>query len=484
MASSDNIPAPPEPAIIHPIANPPGPLPPTGAAHPDATNVAPADQNLAPSSEQAPPPETVRPTDAHQFVGSSSGPNPMYKATSSQPFASVFQPGTSTFIPSSNVLFYMIYIMDPVMAQTHRWTQSAVSWHPVISRIYFTVLFYVQILRCMEAADVLHRNGIAFLHGFMDAYPLHTLAIPGPLVPIFEALSASIPSPNFFGTVTPIIPDAPTEDQAHSYVMSENVRNILPDLPHLIEQANLLIGNTTYQFRRTLGGQTLRTTAAEGNAPADSIRTWNAIAINPALRYPAMTTATTRNNFAENGPFLRLPRSPPIGTETTPLDWYQFLFFDADADVKWFGRIAGLMGNYCRFFTQARSLNDCSPTARPTSQIRSYMSLPVPRATATVTGHYPNAADIDALIPAFPFSVRNTHANLSITTTDEQIALLAQLNLVDGSEPSLFGRVTTTLTGPFWTVAPEMRTSPTVDPTPSIENIVPSRMHNSAAEPV
>lgn len=110
-------------------------------------------------------------------------------------YANVFPPPvkygkTSVFAPSSMHMYDIVSYMDTCIVDNDYYFQLGYPWHPIISRWYFGYLFYYQTLRAGAQAKILTPNQLAILTSLESELPPSSLPIPGPLIPVYRALTA------------------------------------------------------------------------------------------------------------------------------------------------------------------------------------------------------------------------------------------------------------------------------------------------------
>jgi hypothetical protein len=140
---------------------------------------------------------------------------------------------TSTYIPSAHRFYSVLHEIDQILVQNRYFRQSIPSFTPMQSRIYCGIIFTMQIARCMEHVELL--NGVAdlsFFETFFRRHPVATLPVPGPLIPILQALCVSTPQDGTLPRVSPRLPTRLGPQRADS--MIQDAANFaLPNIPML-----------------------------------------------------------------------------------------------------------------------------------------------------------------------------------------------------------------------------------------------------------
>jgi hypothetical protein len=78
-------------------------------------------------------------------------------------------PTPATFVPSSILLFRVLHEMELIVSIDKRWASHNARWNPIASRLFYGVLFYVQIFRCMSRAQ----NSLSCYVKFSIGFPRH-----------------------------------------------------------------------------------------------------------------------------------------------------------------------------------------------------------------------------------------------------------------------------------------------------------------------
>jgi hypothetical protein len=91
------------------------------------------------------------------------------------------------------------------------------------ARIYWCVLFYIQILKAKDAAKKLPKSESTWFRAFKRAFPLESLPVAGPLVPFYTSIAAVTPNDDMYDFIYPtfqvalglhVIKGEPTVDDA------------------------------------------------------------------------------------------------------------------------------------------------------------------------------------------------------------------------------------------------------------------------------
>jgi len=114
--------------------------------------------------------------------------------------------GTSTYRPSFILLSLVLSEIDRIMMNTHRFYQTSPEWHPLMSQLYYGIIFIVHILVTRRSASVITMDENNFLDWFETNFPLSSLPIAGPLKHFFQSITTTQGYSKFYGNVYPMLP--------------------------------------------------------------------------------------------------------------------------------------------------------------------------------------------------------------------------------------------------------------------------------------
>lgn len=141
---------------------------------------------------------------------------------------------TSTFSPSALHLYEVVNYMDQLVTENDVFQSLGYRWHPFVSRVYFGMLFYYQILRAMKAVGLLSPIQMRTLYHLEKSIPPEQLPVPGPLMMIYRAISnceTEIPS---FKKICPRIPDLIGPETASLGMPASNHFFLMPKLTNTL----------------------------------------------------------------------------------------------------------------------------------------------------------------------------------------------------------------------------------------------------------
>nr|WRQ19776.1 MAG: coat protein [Grapevine alphapartitivirus] len=396
-----------------------------------------------------------------------SGIPAIYSLVATAPFHTVQEKSNSLFIPSFIAAAVIIDSMNSQMAYTHRFLQSAPAWIPPVSFVYFGVLFVIQTLRASREISANDDSERWFLEGFTSNYDLRSLLIPGPLVPVFQALAACSGPIERLGDVSPQMPKHWTCQRVHSYMLSNDLSTILPDVPFYMDILNRISthgADYTDQEMRTFHRSVMNQNAAV-NAGSSlhfySPGAWSHVSWSLA-QLNAARSALSNFNFPP-----ALDVTDTLAPDIT--DWTKFLrFYHVDGTFyPWFGNVAATMQRYCQFFSESVPLSAISPAGAaisipvwnfaPHNRTFTHPFTFVPAIANGAPAHY-TTTGLTSL------ACQGTHCDETLEEVAEQCSAIALVN-VDLYTSSRHPHAPTNQmlrSGPVWQL-PIARRSPRID---------------------
>lgn len=306
--------------------------------------------------------------------------NYMFEAAANNPFASLKLPTPSTFVPNTQVCFYLLNYMDHLMAGTKRWTDNCVGWNPLISQLYISVLIYYQIFRAMDAASMIGPGSplSSFLLTFGSIFPLNDIWIPGPLVSFFRNLSAFWPTDSDrFGNVCPFVPAEPNWTQNSRYNLgtynnSAHLNTLLPNISAIISRLRTIClvaaqsaDQTTFNNSRD-GPYFIE--HMFGNALDNAINEQRYFS-GPAIKWMLPDNLQMWKLSSSRLAYLQIPTDLDFNNDAVSNDWISFLRFDNNQHM-YFANISALMSKYCQFFQGSRPLSEIMPNCSAAGAIK------------------------------------------------------------------------------------------------------------------
>lgn len=373
------------------------------------------------------------------------------------------RPEVSTFIPSPYMMYYIVHLMDDVIRKNTYFRRQQDAWHPFVSRLYFGIIFMIQTLRAQVKSSKAPPAHVRFLKKFLLDYPPEQLAVPGPLVTLFESLAAAKPTSSLEGFVTPVLPSVFGPIHARTLIdyNQDNIQQLLlPNIPVLLgflgtitsAQANAVpdysqVATFNDTAARTLNGHVFN---ANNWTPAE-----RAALHTPGLLHLVETDANANINFNLYGRRLSLP-IPQQDDNLSSLGKFTYL----GTDNTWFGKISPIMSTYCTYFKDSTTLAACSPTNTISPLITAvYATTPPPpreNSLATLNHAFPEYAP-------FTLTAAHTSTEPNLAPASSMLAQAAQLNVqITATNADLWHNVSligTTRTGSYWIRSPPLLSS-------------------------
>jgi hypothetical protein len=468
-------------------------------------------------TKQDPPRITQKPMDS--FVQSQQASKPVAPtlATYLAPHAKNYiqrevNTTKSQFIPSFLKMYYVLNQMDQVLSDNYYARRALVHFYPSVSRIYYGVLAWYQTLLVMRHRRALPSDHLSFLESFEEAYPPGTLAIAGPLLPFFKAVTSSSPENARFRAVHPSYHNQAFNGATLQERMRDNTSHAfwyMPDIQALCYMHHELMKDFPgvlalgVDDSHSAGNKTVTYTAVNGydkvvdlqhhprsqyrkhyfpfechraqdsapNATVDpldlsriSFFGYNSNGPYPrmdvddrrsmtkcGLAEPYMVSKDLTAQFKNNFSRIRIPEVDGTFSVSTVSE-----LFLMEEDMSWFSEIAATMAAYAKFFPGSGTLGDCSLEGPRTGQ---YLArIQAPRTLPTTPEFYGN----ESIVHQF-----NAGLHTTISEEDDITELLARYTQINTrmypTHPWL-GTMGSAATrnGPFWDIRPVF-TASTID---------------------
>jgi hypothetical protein len=283
---------------------------------------------------------------------------------------------TSQFLPSAFRMYAILHELDTLQIQNRYFRQAIPSFLPTHSRIYVGILFLVQTLRAMDHAGILAFREKQFLATFFASHPAETLPIPGPLLPVYQALCVSNPQDGTMPRVTPALPAqlGPAQAQQifsgahnyaipnipflfglHEYIATYVAGNANPDANTLLTQMGIDAASTAVV---TINGLVFPVAFA---APLTANQAWTVA--GAGISEELEISNDILSSFKINARFARLPT---IAANNAIRDFAEFTRVFQGA---WFTTLKRNMAIYCRFVKGSGTLQDVSAEGPTSGQI-------------------------------------------------------------------------------------------------------------------
>lgn len=366
----------------------------------------------------------------------------------------VSDPEVSTFVPNASFMMSMVANVDNIfMSPMRKFIQHVPSWTPMHTRLYVSMIFYIQCMRCMKYAHIASREILQLLHNLDDRIGFKTIMVPGYLEPFFRSLTTTPCENQNFGLITPALPDLESTAEINQTIQLP-FSAFLPPIPLLLRALRNMFRpgnpNTDREFDRNLVNDGQQAVPIGPDSPHRAARDAR---IMPGLKESIVLLPRTPHDVATRAPQIRFPLPNP---EDDYDEWPDYLFLAND--LKWFVSLCQMMSLYCRNFKNSLPLDSFSVTngRMPTVEI-------------TFTHNYANEqiARQDEERDFFAAAIGQSRV-LGLREDESSLALLSQINAihppnyVPGFDPHL--QVLETRAGPFWNFQPIFSDSNPYDP--------------------
>lgn len=115
----------------------------------------------------------------------------------------VIQPKKSWFYPNYIVGGIIVDAMDRCIDGNQELTWICPNYFSLPVRLYYAVMFYIQILKAKEAAGKLSKSESTWFRSFKRVYPLESLPIAGPMVPFLSNITSVKPNDDKYDFIYP-----------------------------------------------------------------------------------------------------------------------------------------------------------------------------------------------------------------------------------------------------------------------------------------
>lgn len=431
---------------------------------------------------------------APQASSISSAP-PLLLGVSNLPFYTNQNLSTNWFIPSALVLYALLSELDSNMASTFRFLQSAPDWIPFVSQAYIGILFYVHIFRVAREADTLTPEQFQFLTWFESIYDFRTLMIPGPLVPVFQALAHTSGPFEWIGNIAPHIPSTAKAVRKASYSPQNGTVCLLPSIPLIIDQIQWFQSS----FTITNGNEAFIADNFYSNifsTPAANNSFGSYAMFSPNARFHVPVSTSQYRAFKSQTRAFKFPYRLTASDANTEMSWPAFFRFTAAGATSdtytWFSTMSATMQRYSQFIRGSVPLSAISLTglgasipiwtytpstnlsAAPTLQAQSEYKDPTGNTVIQSPNHF---------VPDAPstLSCIGNHFDPELEELAEQYSAATQVNVSykDVKKPDGTPLVRDDLirNGEVWSL-PMIRTSPIVDVVPTHGPLIMTHYHS------
>lgn len=440
-----------------PQAQAPAPTPAPPA--PGAASAAPAP---APHASRAPRKIAV------SLKASAPGAPHMLSEVRNLAMSTVQQRTNSYFVPHTLVMFQLLATMDQVIQHNYYFQRGQTNWHPFISQLYVTLLFFIHMIRVMAETQELPAHVQSFLTSFQNTIGFDALLVPGPLVPFFNCLTAFSGPEEWYGNVSPTLPNLVTDQWLR---WRNNFFNMIPSALHILDQIRYLIDND-FTVANTTGTGILSSESAFRNHRYFTHIWQNAASVtlhgrtimhSPNFRTTPRVTLGQAVKLATSWQEIDFPtRNDLTGyvAAVNDLGIEHFLgIFTFNGEYRqWLVPVCETMNYYCRFFDQSVSLSSL-----PLIGLGAGIPIFTPSTTSLF---HDNAVTFVAAVANGPpahyrpnsvvsFESKMEHNDRTLEELAEQYAMLGMVNVsyahvpAGGITPPPLGNLRF---GPVWTL--------------------------------
>jgi hypothetical protein len=115
----------------------------------------------------------------------------------------VIQPKKSWFYPNYAAGSLIVNAMDRCIDGNQELDWICPSYFSLAVKLYYSIIFYIQILKAKEAAGKLERSEGTWFRSFKRVFPLESLPIAGPMVPYFSNIISVKPNDDKYDFIYP-----------------------------------------------------------------------------------------------------------------------------------------------------------------------------------------------------------------------------------------------------------------------------------------
>lgn len=349
-------------------------------------------------------------------------------------------------------MYYILHCIDKSLSH-YQVEQSGLTWNPLISRIYYGILFYIQTMRCMQHVGVMSTQVYCFLKNFLESNPPETLPIAGPLVPVFKALTVS---ECHYKNQSQIYPSIKINELIRTKPRYKIVKDsdgkesrVRDGIEVIYSDSNMFLPNMYGLFGclDTITSEEWKSVLRTGDYPLDfdplhglptptgtivsrpfngvqygtsienESENFRALFAMPGLQYPLETYKDMNEMFTERGCKLGIPQYKIKEGKYGISDYLNL------SDWSWFEHVKWIMSKHSEYFKHPSTLKECHVQGPASSQI--IIAYEHSEGDNEVT--YPKRfGDPDSELP---LSFTGHSCNPNLTLTEQNMAFYSQLNI-------------------------------------------------------
>lgn len=379
----------------------------------------------------------------------------------------------NTYIPIMINYFEVVHYMDSLIADNIYFQKLGLPWHPFLSRLYFSIVFYIQALRAMRHARIGSTTTRLFVEQFLKDYPPESVPIPGPIIPMLQTICTCSSDNPLFNLISPFIRNEIGIENASDLLDLESLDFLLPNVPLIVGFINTIIHAEgpipDYTIPETFDTEEDHLINGHHFEADNWTPLERAALLSPGMNCAIESTPEIDETFHQRGRDLDIPVLE--GNESIQ-GIEKFLLMENDS--SWFLNIIEVMTVYCSFFKESSNLGACSPNGPTGSLIRSRLHhLSSPTANENIVNHLQTA------FPGkYPFTLTYEHRSFELNIP-QAYQLMGQFCAANTSSRYRglpiwgdFNNLNTGREGPYWNQNPSTLSSKEENSIIEIEDII------------
>lgn len=307
----------------------------------------------------------------------------------------VIQPKKSWFYPNYLVGSMIVDAMDRCIDGNKELDWIAPNYFSLAVRLYYAVMFYVQILKAKEAATKLTRTESTWFRSLKRVFPLESLPIAGPMIPYFSNIVSVKPNDDKYDFIYPdyqinqgLKVEEGRPDVGPLYFIAPNT-TILAEFLRQFTQltANQLIGQTNNRddYFDNTGALVPHRLGVDFQFAGIEYQAQLTVGTSSTLSNVAMDKALpeTKNRCIEIHPYWRRSKASNIPTVVTTYDHKTIgEALRMDQDFEWFEECIHMATIQCKFMHESTNMSQIPATggsevlvsAKMTGKNKSYVA--------------------------------------------------------------------------------------------------------------
>jgi len=359
--------------------------------------------------------------------------------------------GPSHYLACFNLLALVISAVDRIMVHTYRFYQSNPDWHPVVTQMYYGIIFVVHILRVRQTAGTIRQSELDFLVWFESNYPLASLPIAGPFKHFFQSITVVSGPSKYYGNVSPSFPEINMTRQQW-FTFGDFNDWVLPPIPRFMDMINDMLSARQAAFDSDFWNRFYRPFTHAYQVPTGTAFVMQLPGMSDLVQLPANQMPMFYASASQLGFPPRMNRNAGGTNDLTSVK--EYLRFDTNGTehVGWFPYVIGMMQRHAQFMKEStnvasistKGLGACLPVI--TLSANPNVSLVNPAANAHVN-IVPAVAAVAAVagppvvlatpghgqfprVPKFThFRITGANRSYDLHTLAEQFSMLSCINL-------------------------------------------------------